>query len=161
MDTPGQPPLAMSDAAAAILLVDDGRYLLQLRDQFPHIWYPGHWGLFGGGVETGEDEVEALGRELREEIGFEFDIERAQLFTRFHFDLRPVGLRCYFRSYYEVPIRAAALPHLKLNEGAGMRAFTGEEALALHLSPYDGFAIFMHFCRKRLIEPPSSPLPPH
>lgn len=154
---PEQTPLHMGDAAAAILIVDDGRYLMQLRDDFPHIWYPNHWGLFGGGVEPGEDEVEALRRELHEEIGFELDADRAKLFTRFDFDLRPAGLRCYVRSYYEVPIGAAELAGLRLREGADMHVFRGEEALALRLSPYDAFALFMHFHRTRLVEPPSSP----
>lgn len=158
MSTIDQPALQMGDAAAAIMVAEDGRYLMQLRDDFPHIWYPGHWGLFGGGVEAGEDEIKALRRELREEIGFDLDADRAKLFTRFDFDLRPVGLRCYVRSYYEVPIGTAALAGLRLREGADMRVFRGDEALALRLSPYDAFALFMHFHRKRLVEPPSSPM---
>ena len=44
-------PLRASDAVAALIVLDDGRYLMQKRDDFPAIWYPGHWGLFGGGVE--------------------------------------------------------------------------------------------------------------
>ncbi|MFL6930718.1 MAG: hypothetical protein ACJ8FK_12480, partial [Xanthobacteraceae bacterium] len=52
-------PLSAGDAAAALLVLEDARYLLQLRDDIPPIWYPGHWGLFGGGVDAGEDAVEA------------------------------------------------------------------------------------------------------
>jgi 8-oxo-dGTP pyrophosphatase MutT (NUDIX family) len=99
--------LQLGNAAAAIIVVDDDRYLLQLRDSIPGIWYPGHWGLFGGGVETGEDEITALRRELREEIGLDLEEKDARLFTRFDFDLRPVGKDRYFRSYYEVRIPAA------------------------------------------------------
>ena len=136
-------PLQLGNAAAAIIVVD-GRYLLQLRDSVPGIWYPGHWGLFGGGVEPGEDEIAALRRELREEIGLDITQGQARLFTRFEFDLQPVGKGCYFRSYYEVPIPTATLSHLTLHEGADMRAFASDEALSLRLSPYDGFALLLH-----------------
>lgn len=54
MDLTQQFPLQTGNAVAAILMDDRGRYLLQLRDEAPQIWYPGHWGLFGGSVEPGE-----------------------------------------------------------------------------------------------------------
>ena len=108
MDLTQQLPLQTGNAVAAILIDDRGRYLLQLRDEAPQIWYPGHWGLFGGSVEPGEDEVAALRRELYEELELEF--AQARLFTRFEFDLRPLGLDRYFRSYYEIALSAAELP---------------------------------------------------
>src|SRR5262244_3716729 len=43
-------PLRGEDAVAAIITVEDGRYLMQLRDDKPRIFYPGHWGCFGGAV---------------------------------------------------------------------------------------------------------------
>ena len=46
--------LSPSDAAAAILVAADRRYLLQLRDDKPGIFYPGHWGCFGGAVEASD-----------------------------------------------------------------------------------------------------------
>jgi 8-oxo-dGTP pyrophosphatase MutT (NUDIX family) len=108
-------PLRVGNAAAALLTLWDGRYLLQLPDDIPEIWYPGHWGLFGGGVHAGENEVEALRRERMEEL--EFELTEATLFTRFNFDLTPVGLQGCFRSYYEVPVSGSAFERLVLHEG--------------------------------------------
>ena len=47
-------------------------HLLQLRSQKSGIFYPGHWGLFGGAVDDGESANQALVRELREELGISF-----------------------------------------------------------------------------------------
>jgi 8-oxo-dGTP pyrophosphatase MutT (NUDIX family) len=142
-------PLKVGDAAAALLVLEDERYILQLRDDLPHIWYPGHWGLFGGGVDAGEDEIAALRRELREELGLEFS--EARLFVRFDYDLTPIGLGRYVRAYYEVPVSLAAFDRLVLREGADMQALPGDEALALtRISPYDAFALLLHHHRRRL-----------
>ena len=104
---------------------------------------------FGVSVDAGEDEIEALRRELREEL--ELEMSEARLFVRFEYNLTPIGLGCYFRAYYEVPVSLAAFDHLVLREGADMRALAGDEALALpKISPYDGFALFLHHHRRRL-----------
>jgi 8-oxo-dGTP pyrophosphatase MutT (NUDIX family) len=59
-------------AATAAIIVFDGRdYLLQLRDMRSDIWYPGHWGLFGGQNLPGETPEASIRRELVEELGFE------------------------------------------------------------------------------------------
>jgi 8-oxo-dGTP diphosphatase len=60
----------MREVAIAILY-QDNRFLLQLRDDIPTIFYPGHWGFFGGHVEPGETPDIAVYRELQEEIGFD------------------------------------------------------------------------------------------
>ena len=52
----------------AALLVRDGRVLLCHRSAGRR-WYPDVWDLPGGHVEAGETAVEALARELKEELG--------------------------------------------------------------------------------------------
>ena len=139
----------MNDAVAAIILVESDGYLLQLRDARPDIWYPDHWGLFGGGTELGEDPVRALARELDEEL--ELKLETAEFFARIDFDLGGLGLDRYFRSYYVVPIGRAVADRLVLHEGAAMRVFGGAEALTqIRLTPYDAFALYLHHARARL-----------
>jgi 8-oxo-dGTP pyrophosphatase MutT (NUDIX family) len=147
-------PLAVNDAAAAIILVESDGYLLQLRDMRPDIWYPGHWGLFGGGIDPGEEPLQALARELREELELELKSERATFFARIDFDLAGLGLQRYYRSYYVVSIDRAAAARLVLHEGAEMRVVSGAEALSrLRLTPYDAFALFLHHARGRLDAP--------
>lgn len=143
-----QPLLQLGNAVAGILLDEHGRYLLQLRDDRPHIWYPGHWGNFGGSVEPEEAELQALRRELVEELELEF--AQARLFTRFEFDLRSQGLQIYFRSYYEITVYAAQIWQIVLHEGCAMRWFLPNDALNLKLVPYDGFALLLHHQQKQL-----------
>jgi 8-oxo-dGTP pyrophosphatase MutT (NUDIX family) len=53
---------------ALVYSVRTKRYLFLLRNQKRHA---GSWGLVGGGVESGETPVEALCREIREEINLD------------------------------------------------------------------------------------------
>jgi 8-oxo-dGTP pyrophosphatase MutT (NUDIX family) len=144
-----QTPLQLGHAVAALLVLEDGRYIMQLRDDIPNIWYPDHWGLFGGGLDDGENELSALRRELWEEL--ELEVGEVRLFTTLDYDLRPIGLDRYFRKYYEVAVSIAAWGCVVLHEGSDARALTGDEALSLpRLSPYDAFALFLHYHRHRL-----------
>lgn len=52
----------------AIIYNQDGRFLLQHRDNIAGIIEPDRWSLFGGGVEGAETLTEALERELQEEL---------------------------------------------------------------------------------------------
>jgi len=55
---------------AIAILYQDQRFLMQLRDNIPNIFYPGFWGFFGGHIEPGESPEEAVVREIAEEIGY-------------------------------------------------------------------------------------------
>lgn len=138
-------PLAIGNAAAAIILLEDGRYLLQLRDNIESIWYPSHWGCFGKGVETNEDPLSALHRELQEELAFTFDKVKASFFTELVIDLAGLNLGLCYRKYYLIHMTLKEMTQLCLAEGAAVAAFGGDTMLgALKVSPYDSFALFLH-----------------
>lgn len=54
------------DAAVAIITDNKFQYLLQKKD-LGYPWFPGKWCLFGGGIESGENPLQAIERELHEE----------------------------------------------------------------------------------------------
>ena len=142
-------PLSIQDAVAAIILVDGDRYLLQRRDDKPGIWYPGHWGCFGGGVEPGETPEEALSRELREELGYDFGHARPA--GNYVYDLSDLGRRSAYRRYFAIDLDARDLERLTLGEGHGMAVFEREAVLSeLRLTPYDAFALFLFMEQRRL-----------
>ena len=55
--------------AVALLVDHRGRFLLQRRDNFPSILFPGLIGLFGGQREGDETFLECVVREVHEETG--------------------------------------------------------------------------------------------
>ena len=56
-------------AGAKLILTCGDDLLVCLRDDFPHIPWPAHWDLPGGGAELGEAPADCALRELAEEFG--------------------------------------------------------------------------------------------
>lgn len=142
-------------AVAALIYTEDDRYLLQLRDAIPTIFYPDHWGFFGGALETGESALDGLQRELKEELGIDVDQPAVRLFGQFTFTVEPLRFGALDRVYFEMRIDAAAVDRMRLGEGAAMELLDGRHALNnLRLVPYDGFALWLH-CHRRNLMPPA------
>jgi 8-oxo-dGTP pyrophosphatase MutT (NUDIX family) len=145
----GDRSLVPSDAVVGLIVIDDTRYLMQFRSQKPGIFYPGHWGLFGGAVDNGEHADAALVRELREELGIE--VTDAKYFTEFSFDFGFCGRGQVWRRYYRVAVTALDVEKMVLGEGSEMRGFTAGEILALpRLVPYDAFAIWLDATQRQI-----------
>jgi 8-oxo-dGTP diphosphatase len=138
-----------SHAATALILLADGRFLLQHRDRIDGILYPGFWGCFGGAKDRDESGEDALRRELKEELGLV--LGRAEYFTAVNFDFRFCGKGIMLREYYTVSIDDAVLDTLVLGEGQGMAALTAAEILALDdMIPFDQFAHWLYVNRNAL-----------
>ena len=139
--------LRPTNAAVALITVGERpHYLMQLRDQKSGIFFPGHWGLFGGAIDPGEAPEITLRRELKEELHLE--APEPTYFTEFQFDFSFCGYGRLIRRCYEVRIADSALPKLVLGEGADMRVFSAAEILTRsRVAPYDALAIWLHASR--------------
>ncbi len=148
-----QPPtLTMTDSVAALIIDGDGRYLLQLRNDVPDIWFPDHWGLFGGALDGDETPEEALARELEEELGF--ISEEAGYFTRFDYDASFFGRPgdVLTRHYYVVHVAAEEAREFRLGEGQRFEFFEPQAITeGLRVAPYDSFILWLHFSRDRVV----------
>jgi 8-oxo-dGTP pyrophosphatase MutT (NUDIX family) len=96
--------------ACAIISDKDGKLLLQLRDEDPG---KGQWVLFGGGVHNGETEVQAVRREIKEEL--DYDIKEIHFLMRYDDNDTHQVL-------FSV-VEPVELKSLKLHEGLAMKFF--------------------------------------
>ena len=138
--------LRPSDASAAIILVDNN-YLLQVRDKKKGIFYPGHLGFFGGGIESLESPQLCLIRELEEELGLLTTENELAYFTRLTFDFNFAGgPRKLHRDFFVLNLSREHVNDLVVNEGAGYRLTSAADALSsdLPIAPYDAYALWLH-----------------
>jgi len=125
------------EVAVGLIVADDGRVLLQHRDDKPGVSGAGLWGFFGGHVEPGERTSQAFLREMREELGWQ-----PRHFEHYLTDDAPPlpGAKGYglhitshvFAAHLQVPLDA-----LTLGEGQAMALFAPDapEALPAALVP--------------------------
>ncbi len=74
--------MAIRRTAGLIIENAQGELLLMLRDDKPTIPFPNQWSTIGGHIEPGETPEEAIKREAKEELCFEFNDVR--FFRTFH-----------------------------------------------------------------------------
>jgi 8-oxo-dGTP pyrophosphatase MutT (NUDIX family) len=122
-------PQHLPQLAVGLIVAEDGRVLLQHRDDKPDILEPGVWALFGGHVDSGEDLPAAFLREMDEELGWRpkhFELYKS-------FDLHLPGehfISNLFAAHLDRPIE-----ELSLNEGQGFALFPPLE-LPARISTY-------------------------
>ena len=104
------------EVTMAILYRDDC-FLMQLRDDFEHIIYPGVWGFFGGHIEIGENPTAGVKRELDEELGY----------VPPHLDLFFEQADDRVRRYFYHGALTVPISELSLNEGQDLALCSVEE----------------------------------
>ena len=116
----------MREVVKAIIYKDQ-KYLLQLRDNKPSILCPNTWALFGGDVKNGEGFVEAMKRELTEELSW---FPEKLFYLAKYKDSKFDCINTYYIAHCEVPEHA-----LVLGEGQAMEWFTIDDVMKLTNTP--------------------------
>ncbi|MGF1541679.1 MAG: NUDIX domain-containing protein [Pleurocapsa sp.] len=104
---------------AMAIIYQQGKFLMQLRDNIPGILYPGVWGLFGGHLELGESPEIGLKRELIEEINY--SVELVEKFACY-------GDKKIIRHIFHLPL-LVEIEALELNEGWDLGLVSTEDIL--------------------------------
>ena len=119
-----------------ILVNSKKQILLHLRDNNPHILYPNYWACIGGGVEDGESELEALKREVKEEINI--SIENFQYLDKFY--LRKHKIMVFFY----IGRLDVSEEKIKLTEGQCVKFFDPAEIKNLKILGFLKKIIYKH-----------------
>lgn len=114
-------------AGVDAFVVWDSKILLILRDNSTSIQNPNLWNLPGGGIEEGETEINALVRELKEEINL--TIKNINYIDQTEYVDGNVV------SKFWVKIDDFEKQQLKLGEGQKMNFFTLDAILTLDIIP--------------------------
>ena len=67
------------DIVSALIISKDGRLLMGMKDPSGGGVYADCWHIPGGGIEEGEDKIQALIREVREEVGIKIANSKIEL----------------------------------------------------------------------------------
>jgi len=119
--------------------------LVQVRDDIPGIFYPGHCGLIGGAVDAGESYAECAAREMKEEIGLEPSLGLTH-FLDMILNFAPLGHGAVERVFFECRIAEDILSLARLTEGQRLELVSGEDLLRRYrITPYDAFALWQHW----------------
>ncbi len=109
--------MAKNYVGAIIQKSNDGKFLLQLRDNKKNIHNPNRWGVFGGGIENGETPLKALRREFWEELRLKVELRKLKLLRKAYFH----GKTNYI---YFISLSEKELSKIKLMEGQRFSYFS-------------------------------------
>lgn len=138
--------LYLQNAVAAIIKYED-KYLFQLRDKKKNIFFPEHWGLFGGAIEKNETKINALIREINEELSITLKKSQLEYITTIMFEHKKRKISRYF---YFVEINDIEKKKIKLNEGKKYNFFEQKKIFCKKVAPYDIFAFWLFINSKKL-----------
>jgi 8-oxo-dGTP pyrophosphatase MutT (NUDIX family) len=130
------------DSVAALISMGP-QYLLQHREDRQGVSYPNCWGLFGGAREDGESAVDALRREMLEELNLEVGGYEPLLTCTY--ELWFEGRRTR-KAFFSVELSEAEASKIVLGEGQGMAWLRFAEVMARadQVVPYDLGVIALH-----------------
>lgn len=121
---PAAVPILQS--AHAILLLD-GQYILQLRDDKPDIAAPGQWSLFGGIIAADETPLKSVQREIFEELTIQPRGFQYLWFIDYIAEFEKELIRSWF---FSADVKDV-WPYYKLMEGQDLGIFSHERTKAL------------------------------
>ena len=108
--------------------------------------------LFGGAIEKGETPVEAIRRELYEELTYNFERIAFISLGEVCFDFQELGLGNFRRAYFLIEISDAVTEKFIVTEGLGLKKLSSEEVVNnKEIVPYD-LSFMWFFLNRKLFK---------
>ncbi|OHB70246.1 MAG: hypothetical protein A2W17_07640 [Planctomycetes bacterium RBG_16_41_13] len=117
--------------SAHAILLNVGNYILQLRDNKPTIAASGQWSLFGGMRSKDETPLDAIKREIFEELSAEPAVFKYLWFTDYYADFE----KTIIRTWFFVSDFSNVWSRHKLTEGRDVGIFNFEQLAGLVMPP--------------------------
>ena len=133
--------------ASAIIIYYKNRVFINLRSKNKKIFYPNHWGCFGGAKNRKESYLMAALRELYEETQIKTNKNNLKFFFNLDFTI-PSSYKKIRRNFYLFKIKNIKLfnKNFYLSEGVKAKFFTKTDFLKIKkFVPYDKLAIDLFF----------------
>jgi 8-oxo-dGTP pyrophosphatase MutT (NUDIX family) len=127
-----------------VILLVDGNYVLQLRDNNPRISVPGMWSLFGGSIEENEDHNSGVIREIKEELNL--SVNQVRFLWDFEEVEGPLEIKKHFY-IYEADITELWGSH-ELLEGQDVNCFCYDQLPTLKIPPLIQEVLARHFMER-------------
>ena len=139
-------------SASAIIFYHNDMFLLQKRDLNNKIFYPGYWGLFGGGKNNDENYRSTIKREIKEEIDYEIKNNNLRYFIKLDLEFPLINESIFVKRYffsYKIKNIIKFKKNLVLREGCNWGFFNKKKCDKLNITPYDKFALDMFYDLKK------------
>lgn len=133
--------------ASAIIIYYKNRVFINLRSKNKKIFYPSHWGCFGGAKNRKESYLMAALREFYEETQIKTSKNNLKFFFNLDFTI-PSSYKKIRRNFYLFKIKNIKLfnKNFYLSEGVKAKFFTKTDFLKIKkFVPYDKLAIDLFF----------------
>ncbi len=116
-------------SATIIIITPHENFILQHRDDIASIEYPGYWSLLSGWIEVDETPMDAIQRELAEELtklnGSSPEFGKIKFLGSAMRQDRPWTEHVFCVTVY------TPIAYLKINEGQGLGEFTFNQCIQL------------------------------
>lgn len=133
----------IENVSACIILNKNNEIFLQKKTQ--EYVHPGVWTLFGGHIEENETPEQAMVRELNEELGIKFNLEKIKKIKEYIFqkkDNSKIKFHIFSLTFDK------DISEIKIGEGCGVAFFTKEEIKKINIIPFN-FQIITEFLNNK------------